>query len=162
MKNIFLVCIIFLFACSKTNSTQTALIQFNLEGQVIKFSGNLDSTAVDNITGYFYGCYSTKAGGSYYTISGTDNFNSTNIVINTIATNDTLLQTSYRTGLVSIACIINNTSYGIHTQGDSINVIVSRYSNGIIDGTFSGLVSDTNHIQKSITKGFFQNLRVYY
>jgi hypothetical protein len=75
--------------------------------------------------------------------------------------NDTLLETSYSGGFVDVSFTINDTAYGLN-NGDQLTINISRYSNGTIDATFSGTISDIYSDKKTITEGHLNNLKVYY
>jgi hypothetical protein len=151
-------CVLLFIACKKTNTTPS--IQFKINGVQVKISGGRDTAIVDPITGYNYGCYATKPGGSnFYTIDGEDGNNKIQLVI--AASQNGLLPTNYTGGAVEVVTSYQDTSYGSARNNGSASINISSFSNGIVNGTFTATVLDTNANVKTITQGQFNNIRVY-
>jgi hypothetical protein len=158
----FGVCVLIFISCKKSDSSvpSSPSIQYKLNGRQIRIVGGIDSSGRDMITGAYYGCYAIKPPVSgYYTVYGSDKSTEAMIVIAT--QQDTLAETTYSTGPVEIAINVSDTSYGIN-NGDQITINITRYSNGTIDATFSGTVSDIYSDRKTITDGRLSNIKVYY
>lgn len=146
-------------ACNKSTTSLPPGIQFKIDGVQVQITGGVDSTNQDPVTGYYYGCYATKYSGStFYTFIG-ENKNYS-ILLGVETQQGSLSTITYSGGVVDVGFIINDTTFGINHNGDEMSITISRYSNGTVDGTFSGTISDRDSTQKNITQGQFSNLKV--
>ena len=151
-------CVLLFIACKKTNTS--AGIQYKVNGVPVQITGGRDTAITDPVTGYNYGCYGTKPGGSnFYTIDGEDANNRIQMVIATSQSG--LLTTTYTDGVVEIVTTYQDTTYGSGMNNGSASITISSFSNGIVSGTFTATVLDTNANVKTITQGQFNNIRVY-
>ncbi|HVY76572.1 MAG TPA: hypothetical protein VG890_17200 [Puia sp.] len=162
MKKIaFLLCsFVLVIACTKDkNSPQNSSIQYQVNGTQIEIDGGMDTTQRNLATGSFYGCYVTKSQASnFYIISGEGPTGSILLALNTSGQ----LQTkTYREGEASVSLAVNQVPYGVLDPDDSITVTINRYSNGTIDGAFSGALTDLNEDKIVVTNGHLNNLKIY-
>jgi hypothetical protein len=153
------VSLLLLTACKKSTTSLPPGIQYKINGVQVQLTGGLDSTNRDPVTGFYYGCYAMKYSGStFYTFVG-ENKNYS-ILLGVETQQGSLSTITYSGGAVDVGFTINDTAFGINHYGDGMSITISRYSNGTVDGTFSGTISDADSTQKNITQGQFNNLKV--
>jgi hypothetical protein len=153
--------ILFFISCKKSVSSTPSSIQYKVNGALVQIVGGRDTSGRDIITGANYGCFVMKLGGSsFYSVCGADK--SHELLIGISTSNDSLLETTYSGISLDLSFTINDTAYGIINNGDQMTLNISRYSNGTIDATFSGTVSDSHADKKTITEGRLNDLKVYY
>ena len=153
-------CALLFTSCKKTATSGPSSIQYKANGAQVQIVGGRDTSGRDIITGAYYGCYATKPSGSnIYAVYGSDKIHE--VLIGILTTNNILLETDYGTSSLSVSFTIDGTGYGIN-NGDQLTMNISRFSNGTIDATFSGTISDIHSNKKVITDGHLNNIRVYY
>lgn len=157
-KIIYLILIItFSQACSKSKNSGPASIKYKIDGEQVQINGGLDSTKQNPNTGYYYGCYVTKFNGSwYYSFNGEDN--SDEIILTISTQNDVIQNITYTGGDVNFSFTHNGVGYGPN-YGSGMSVTIKRYSNGTIDGTFSGIISTHDSVTTTVSQGQFNNLK---
>ena len=162
MKLIYAFCcgVLFLISCKKSGGSAASSIHFKANGVLVQIVGGRDTSGRDAITGAYYGCFVMKPQGSgFYSVYGSDKVHEVLIAIST--SNGSLLETTYNSISLDASFAINDTAYGIINSGDQLTLNVSRYSNGTMDATFSGTISDSHADKKTITDGRLVELRVY-
>jgi hypothetical protein len=181
-KSIFtgLFCTLLFIACTKTSSinpkvdgvndsTASAIdttpyvpgpptLQFVFNGVQVQITGGKDNSQRDSVTGNYYGCYTVLPANS--TLCSIIAEETNYAVLLDIHIQNNFIIGAYTGAVLTPYFFINTITYGINSTTDAITVNVTRYSNGTMDGNFSGMVSDNTGSEKTITQGKFSNLNV--
>jgi hypothetical protein len=133
-------------------------MQFVFNSVQVQVTGGEDKSQRDSVTGNYYGCYAVLPANSTLCsiIAEENNY----AVLLNIHIQDSSITGNYTGAVLTAYFFINTITYGTNSTDDVITVHVTRYSNGTMDGNFSGMVSDNTGSEKTITQGKFSNLNV--
>lgn len=138
-------------------------ISYNIAGQTYIYQG--EQTIQNGGVGVF--AVKVQSGGiltTSYEFSG--NVGSAANTVSFLIATDTLKQSTYHlthsTGSFLIG--LNHVSCGlINEASDYVDVTITSYQNGIVNGSFSGQLTNTSTLQKvDITNGLIKNAHLHY
>lgn len=141
--------IILLFFTSCVNKNQSE-ISFDINGKHLSYKIDARCTKVARTT-------ENTAHYQFYATSGRNNDRFQLVLIN-----DSLRPDEYRLQPAQGGIVENDQMYGFFDKEDYLNLTITNYKGGVIDGVFYGSLSKTEGEPAEITNGKITNVKVKY
>jgi hypothetical protein len=174
MRKILFIALIALICTSCLKSANRNLgpdpdgyIRYQVNSMQLEYSGGYDAISSTGV-----GVYATKqietSSANRYTITGQLGNNKT---IKIVIVTDSLQRGPYTTASTAGTTLayVDSAQFTNNRPVDYLTVSISRVSNGTIDGTFSGRLSNsktidgvTTYSDGLVTDGLFQNVAIHY
>ena len=161
-KLIFVLAIIYFFACDKDGSSpgpDDVYLTYKVDGDVVLYKGAAADINDDGVIGL------KLLSPTRYVIQAAKG---TTDAIELSITTDSLTTTNYEADQMYSSVVKNHFVMGVFDNSQIINISITRYSSGTIDGTFSGyvysysIVSSSGWDSFSLTDGEFKNVKILY
>lgn len=180
MKGFLTACfVVVLFAsCSKDNTNPSGnsgtFIKYKINGQQVQMNGEINSNTGEGEGSYGIRQSPTQANGLKSTLYAIQAQKGTKDLVSIAITADSLQLQSYNASDTSIAGLTyikrDATGYfGGYRVADNLTVIITRHSEGSVDGKFSGTIVNVRTVNGSpvytngiVTEGEFKNVKMKY
>jgi len=162
-KILFVLTTYFLFACSKNKSTPIdpgdVYLTYKVDGVAVLYKGTAAGQFQEGVIGIKLTDIPTRY--VIEAVKGTTN------AITLGITTDSLTTNNYVADSVFSLIVENGHVKGVYNKSQVLNISITRYSSGTIDGTFSGKIYAfdiaTSHYDSfTLTDGAFKNVEILY